>query len=254
MKKKDRTPGLDYMIELGFKPEKSFSKIKDRVYETTDKDVAERIMKAIDSRGDGKGNNDSFYKQKNSTLKLSLAITGAFDADILKRACNWIVEHKDFFNKTILEVGCDCGVMSCFLARMFPDSHITSIDRCEEAISNAKELAAKLSISNITFLTCDLKDLSGTYDTVFSMRTVHENFEAPEEAVNDLSEQAEVFRDSLAEYANALRSRLSEDGVLISIERIGRNALLLGWMEALYDAGLFFLTEVYDELKCLEVG
>ena len=32
---------------------------------------------------------------KNEDYNLSLAITSAFDADILRKACNWIVENKE---------------------------------------------------------------------------------------------------------------------------------------------------------------
>ena len=47
---------------------------------------------------------------------------------------------------------------------------------------------------------------------------------------------------------------LTEHGLLISIERIGRNALLLGWMKALAEVNLTFDLSCYEELVCTEAG
>ena len=253
-KKRDRSPGLEYMISLDFKPERTYSGVERRLLDVCDRKTVETIMYSISKRADGKTDDSSFYKLKNQTSKISMALTSAFDADILRKACNWIADHQDLFGETILEVGCDCGVMSCFLAKTFPESKITAIDRCAEAVVNAKELANKLNLSNITFIACDLKDLSGTFNTVFSMRTMHENHNSNEDVINDLSVQAEIFKDGLLDYAKLLQSKVEESGVLVSIERIGRNALLLGWIEALFDAGLVFGPRGYDELICNEVG
>lgn len=86
------------------------------------------------------------------------------------------------------------------------------------------------------------------------MRTAHENFVDNEDVVNDLGEQAVIFKKDLAEYASALSSAVSNQGKLISIERFGRNALLLGWMEALESVNLAFDLSCYEELECEEAG
>lgn len=90
-------------------------------------------------------------------------------------------------------------MISCFLAKTFPDARIVSIDRCAAAIEIAKAFAKKQGLENIAFLCCDLKEVEGSFDTVFSMRTLHENNEAEEDVVNDLGEQAAVFREALPE-------------------------------------------------------
>lgn len=254
MAKKIMDVGLQYMISLGIRPAKTLSQLEDQLIRASDTTTARELMLEINNRSDHNGNNDSFYRLKNQSLEISLALTGAFDGDILRKACNWISAHKDFFGQSILEVGCDCGVISCFLAKTLPEVQITAIDRCEEAIQNAKKLAQRLSVSNVSFVSSNLTDLIGSYDTVFSMRTVHENFQADEDVLNGLSEQASIFCNSLADYAHQLHSKINEHGLLISIERIGRNALLLGWMKALYKEGLVFDLSAYEELHCTEVG
>ena len=254
MKKRNNDPGLEYMISLGFRPANSMSGVEDQIAHVSDRDTARRIVREIDRRADGNSDNQIFYSMKNADYNISLALTNAFDADIIRKACNWISEHKDFFGASILEVGCDCGVMSCYLAKTFPQSKIVAIDRCEAAIENAKRFAEIQGVDNIIFYACDLADVKDKFDTVFSMRTVHENYIHEEDVVNDLGEQAAIFQSSLLPYALNLSGVLSDDGLLISIERIGRNALLLGWMEALEKAGLLFDITCYEELKCKEVG
>ncbi len=84
-----------------------------------------------------------FYDFKNSDPEISRALSEAYDGDIIRKACNYISSHKDYFGETILEVGCDCGIISCFLAKSFPDAEIVSIDRCAAAIKIAKDFAKK---------------------------------------------------------------------------------------------------------------
>ena len=90
------------------------------------------------------------------------------------------------------------------------------------------------------------------------MRTVHENYnngyeEQYDFLIKDLPEQAEMYRELLRSYCHELKERMTDDGVLISIERIGRDALLLGWMEALHDQDLSFDLDWYTEIKTKEV-
>lgn len=260
MAKKNKDAGLQYIMELGFYRAKNMTDVMDQLTKAAGKETAEKLIRVIDFRADHKETRDdnSFYAQKNETSALSIALTGAFDADIIRQACNWIVANRENFGKTILEVGCDCGVMSCFLARQFPDVRIVSIDRCEAAIKNARELAEKMHINNVTFMAADLKNVKDTFETVFSMRTVHENIAKDDKAmrdfeIKDLPEQAEIYRNCLHDYCGELKKRMAEGGLLISIERINRDALLLGWMEALYDNGMAFDVNCYTEIKCKEL-
>lgn len=252
---KKRTPdsGLKYLMEIGFERIRGEHGLADRFYKVFGKTRTEEIFDIWEGMEVG---TKDFYDFKNSDPKISKALSEAYDGDIIRKACNYIDGHKEYFGPTILEVGCDCGMMSCFLAKTFPESRIVSIDRCEAAIENAKEFAKKQNVDNIAFLASDLRDINDTFDTVFSMRTVHENHDKDEkeDLVNDLGEQAEIYKESLTGYASALSNALSDHGKLISIERIDRNALLLGWMEAMNAVDLEFDVESYEELICEEAG
>ena len=244
-------PGLLYLQEIGFKRIRGKYGLADRLIKVFGKSKADQIWKQWEKIPN---RSKEFYEFKNSAPEISRAFSEAYDDDIIRKGCNYIAAHKEYFGDTILEVGCDCGIMSCFLAKTFPDAKIVSIDRCDAAIEIARGFAQKQGLNNITFIACDLKDITDTFDTIFSMRTMHENYIADEDIINDLGEQAAIFKDSLFEYASALSNALSDQGRLISVERIGRNALLLGWMEALDDSNLKFDLSCYEELKCMEAG
>lgn len=250
-KNHDLDPGLRYLKEIEFDRIRGKYGLADRLRKNFGNSKAEKIWDEWQSIPVG---SKEFYEFKNSDPEISKAFSEAYDGDIIRKACNYISNHKEYFGSTILEVGCDCGLISCFLAKTFPDSKIVSIDRCAAAIEIAKEFAKKQGVENIEFRSCDLKDVKDTFDTVFSMRTVHENNNAEEDLVNDLSEQAAIFKEELTEYASSLSKVLSDQGALISVERIGRNALLLGWMEAMEDVDLAFDLSCYEELICEEAG
>ena len=82
-----------------------------------------------------------------------------YDIDIIRKACNYIAENKEYFGKTILEVGCDAGYMTGFLAKTFPDAKIVSIDRSESAMNIAKANLEILDVHNVELKHCALKDV-----------------------------------------------------------------------------------------------
>lgn len=171
--------GQEYISALGLRAvrrKSDFEKQYKKLIKTSDAETVERLFDMIDYRADHDytiEDDNQFYKLKNTSLELSIALTGMYDYDILVEACNWIDRHKECFGKTILDVGCDCGIISCFIAKILPDSHIFSIDRCAEAVNNAKQLAEKQDISNIEFIHTDLASMENIqFDTVFSMRTL----------------------------------------------------------------------------------
>lgn len=250
--------GLKYMKELGMKPAKSLYQIETAVSRATKSDYRKKIFEAINKRAVDEYDNLDFYSIKNSDFKGSLAITGAFDADILREACNWIYDHQEYFSGDILEIGCDIGVISCFLGRLFPDRIITSIDRCEEAVKNANALAQQLKVNNVRFLLTTDPELKGReFDTVFSMRTIHENM--THDSVNDpfdlLWDLGMETKGYLSDYAKIVCNYMKEDGRLISIERISNRYVNLGWMFALNDFGIVSLPGLDKQIiRAREVG
>lgn len=260
--KKQKDVGLQYMMELGLRPAKTWAQFFSMLQDKFGKEKAAEVEKAINERQDaadrGEKSNDAvFYTLKNSSVDMSLAISGGFDGDFIRQACNHISSVADKYRSCarILEIGCDCGILSCFLGRTFPESRIVSIDRCEDSIAVAKELAHRLNVSNITFLHADINDYpEEKYDAVVSVRVMHENFRLSEKEDHTLlmDTQAEQFAAATAQYAQALSNKLTDNGLLLSIERCGLNPLLYGWMLALNEQGI--VAHNYSQLSCQEIG
>lgn len=255
MAKREKDPGLMYMISLGLTPARAWSGVEEQIAKASDRKTAQEFLKEFTYRAGGKGQQD-FYSLKNRSYDISMAISSAVDADVLRKACNWILANKESFGETILEVGCDCGIMSCFLGKTFPEAQIIAIDRCPEAIDNAKQLAEKLGVTNVTFEVKELASMEGEFDTVFSMRTMQENLlSTPEEDVTtDLKAQAAIYKEAIQRYAAMCRFRTKNSGNFISIEKMNRNALMLAWVEALVQTGFDFEIPSYQELDVSEIG
>lgn len=248
--------GLAYVRLLDIKPAKTYSKLESQLKEKISSEVAGEIIQQIKLRGTKEAvDNAAFYDLKNTNLATSLALSGAHDGDIIRKVCNWISDNASMFGQNILEVGCDCGIISCFLARTFPQSRIVAIDRCEKAIFAAKELASQLGVANVEFRHTDAADLPWElFDTVFSMRSMHENMDAVQEDHTLLiGTQGQMFCNALQSYAKILSTLVCPSGNLISIEHCNRDPLLLGWMHALNKAELIPDPDAYHELICREV-
>ena len=169
-------PGIQYLREIGFQKitgrwgllerwKKEFGIAKGNK-------VWEEYIELCNSSLVGKL---SFYEWKNSDIRISKALNEYYDDEVVRKACNYISNHKRFFGKTILEVGCDIGYMTGFLAKTFPDSKIVSIDRCKSAVEFAKSKITSMGITNVEFRVCDVSEIANSFDTVFAMRTLHEN-------------------------------------------------------------------------------
>jgi len=251
-------PIVSYLQELDIRPVKSFSKLKATLEEAAGKEWTQDVLDFMNHRYDGKSidpeGDKKFYDLKNSNSAGSIALTGAIDGDIIRQFCVWISDHQECFGDSILEVGCDIGILSCYLAKLFPNSTILSVDRCESSIKTAQAIAEKFGLKNITFKVCDVNDIEGKFDTVFSARTMHENFYIKGiDALSSISKQGELYKEALMTYASKLASLVSSEGALVSIERVKRDTVLYGWMLALNEQCFVQDIECYKNLACQEL-
>ncbi len=184
-------------------------------------------------------NQPDFYLRKDADYDLAMFFSGAYDFNHIQVVCNWIYENRTYFGDTILEIGCDCGFITTFLGGLLPEKKILSIDRNPTAIKVAKKNCEKFGITNVDFECCDVKDICGrSFDTVLSIRTMHQNYDYDEDTFQELVPYAAKFTEQLDCYAEILSKLLKKSGNLISIERADRNALMLGWITAISDSNL----------------
>lgn len=256
--KKKKDPGLIYLQSLNLKPVKTKKEFMETLVKNAGSDVATAIFEELDRRAQGIMKEEYFYELKNTDLKTSMTFSGALDGDIIRKGCNWVAENRDLFGKRILDVGCDCGLMSCFLATALPDSEILSIDLSQAALDNAKELAGHLGLTNITFAKKDVRKLlaGDQYDTVFAMRALIPNLtvSGQEDSAWELEEAGDYFAGSCGSYARALADAVRDGGSLVTIEKIEKNGFLLGWLKALENSGLALDMDSWEEMACKELA
>lgn len=264
-KNKKLDEGLKYVLELGLTPARTNDEVKKVLQQKLGREKCDEIIEYIIARGEDQDKSmherdktlDLFYDLKNSSLEASLTITGLFEGDYIRRCCNYMYENRAFFGKTILEVGCDCGILSCFIARMCPEAQILSIDRNESSLRNAKLLADRLGVDNIEFKQMDLQEmnLDDKFETIVSSKVMHENIE---DVVEDLSllfkSQGNNYCKATEKYAEILTGHLTDNGILFSIERCGKNPLLYGWLLALSKFGWILDSDRYKEIESREVN
>ncbi len=251
-KKRDKMnladPGLTHVSRLGIKACNSENEMFSRYAKACGQDRVGEIKTLYYSKR-GK----EFYALKDSDYDLAMIFSGSYDADIVRNICNWIDSNRKLFGESILEIGCGCGFITTFLGSVFPDKKIVAIDRNRGAIDIARKNCEKLGVDNIEFINCDATDIKGrSFDTVLSVRTMHENGDMEEDVTEDIIPSSKKYANALKDYAETISALTSHEGVFISTERTGRNALLLGWFDALITSGFDYQSGM--AITCKELG
>ncbi len=210
---------------------------------------ADPILEEFDN-----GTSTKTYNLKNMDYDMSMFISGSFNSDVYPKICDWIHNNRKLFGKTILEIGCDVGVITSFLAAEFPDSKIVAIDRNRNAVEYAKVNCEKMGVNNVKFIFTDANDLSGhEFDTVFSVRTVHENTDF-EEGPLEFIPMSRRISAATRDYCNSLKKLMKIDGNIVSIERMGMDPFFMGYIDAMSNLGLRGNPRTHKELVCNNIG
>ena len=252
-KKREEDPGLKYLMKINFNRARGKHALEDRWQRDFGKTRTNELYDIYTSLKIG---SKEFYEFKNSDYSLSKSFSEVFDGDIIRKACNYVASHKEYFGETILDVGCDIGYITGFLALTFPDSRIISIDRSPNAVKYAKDFVDKLGVTNVEFRNCDLEEVEEQFDTVFCARTIQENINS-----DDMPFDGEPIRFQFARYAamtenytKTLMRHVKPEGSLFIFERLGHDPLLCGWLLELNNNECAFLKDTYQEFKCEEVS
>lgn len=228
--------------------------------------TAEHVAQAISAREEGE--DVDVYRPKNATLALSIDVTAHYYNQMYREFLTWFCRAQFATPKSLLDVGCDNGILTCFYAARFPAAKVVGIDKCEEGIACARELASRLKLTNAGFEVCDLRNLEGVFpeqslDLAMSTTVFHEVLKFPGDfpdggpaATSTKPEDADGIR-ILAELARRLRYG---SGTLVSMERCDDAEALAWWIRVLNYAGLSVDTDrstllgydnVYNERETL---
>ena len=244
--------GREHVKRLGYAMVNGETKLEKELNRRFRRSMQDLAHVSDEDGGDGY----AFYDRKNEDYDVAMFVTGAYDADIVRKACNWIDGHRECFGDTILEIGCDVGAMTTFLGLVFPEKRILAIDRCPKGVDVARRNCERLGVTNVELRCCDVAELDGEeFDTVFSMRTFHENDTTSGlEPGYVFAEYARAYADGFSGYAKTVAGLIKAGGNLVSIEKFDRDSIMAGFLDAIGDAGLRPDMEAYEELRCRELG
>ncbi len=253
--KRKKDLGLEHLMQLNISAARDQRGVYNALTRKYGQAKAKEITDDIFETSEKVGLN-AMYAKINTDYDVAMLFNGSIDGDIVRKTCNWINEHQAYFGETILEIGCDCGFVTTFLAKIFPEKTITAIDRCAEGIAVAKKNAEKIGVTNIEFIHGDVNELvDRQFDTVFSMRVMQENGDGnlPDET-DELKVQADIFAKRHQGFADALGRCIKDGGNLISVETLGKSSLFLAWLDALKNAGLRIDPGAFETVEALELG
>lgn len=203
-----------------------------------------------------------YYNAKNRDVELARCFTGWAEADHLRKSADYIHEHRDAFGKEILQVGCDTGFMTLFLALEFPDSHITSVEHSRRSIHAAQTLLDEHSITSVTLIHAELSDFVAEhpdqhYDTIVSMGAIDENLTSD---VPDVVMQRHqpLLRECLCpaalDYASCLSRAIAPGGTLLSLFIRPKDLLFAAWLMDLRGIDWSIDLDSLEELSCRYLG
>jgi hypothetical protein len=82
-------------------------------------------------------------------------VAASFEYELLVKISSWVLNQLPY-RGTIIELGCQSGLLTRFYAQTRPDLSFIGIDRSEMAIQAAQKKAQDQKIKNLSFITADL--------------------------------------------------------------------------------------------------
>jgi ubiquinone/menaquinone biosynthesis C-methylase UbiE len=124
----------------------------------------------------GRGVPYSSYKRFHEVMasESALTVVAGMDEHILPLISN--IEEKLADGIDVIDVGCGTGLAMMHLAERFPNSRFTGVDFSHEAISNARAIADKRGLRNVTFEVHDAAEWKpkAEFDLVFTFDAIHD--------------------------------------------------------------------------------
>lgn len=252
---------IDYLNQLKLKPSKNFRQFwNDLEYQHGRRAIAP-LKEAMSQRNPGATTND-IYVLKNQNLKLSLDFA-KYSADLYRRFFDWLVARPHPQAGRLLDVGCDNGIVTCFIASLFPESEVVGVDIEPQAVACAEELANRLGLTNVRFFQSDVRQLdtlldARSFDRILSVRSFHEMLGEVSEPPRHWSTQELLGRSVEAGHLHLLRMMRNllrdEAAELITFERLPWLASAAMWADELKQAGLFVDWAQAEFIAFQEVG
>lgn len=234
-----------YMQQIGLKYVKSSNEFVAGLAIRTNKDYTQKVAAELNLRAQhSNSSNMVFYKIKNETFDGSIYISAAFDGGLFRHLGNLIIDNAELFDgKETVDFACDCGIVTCFIAKMYPNCHITGVDVNSSAIENANILKDKLGLDNVDFICSDVFEYNNENkaDTAVTFRALLDVCMAKTKELPFFGERMwreNQYKDAFADFVNVINNNIKPDGKILSVERYTADYGWLGYMMALEDKGI----------------
>jgi SAM-dependent methyltransferase len=220
--------------------------------------IAETIAAAISAREEGE--DVDVYVLKNKALPLSIDVTSQYCSRMYKEFLVWFLGAKFPKPRSLLDVGCDNGILTCFYATVYPEAEVVGVDRCEQGIRCARELGVRLNLANVRFEVRNLQSLKGvfpeqSFDLIVSTTVFHEVLRVPEHLPEDSDWSMDAIRiepgdtDAVDVVTDLARLLHSEAGIWVSMERWLDASSMAWWIRLINEAGLGVIADQGTLLK-----
>lgn len=233
---------------------KKLNNLKQLLTDTYGTDGARNLFGAFDAiemKKDVDKTHTERYDFIHSDFDFSMLMTSFQDGDILRNTCAWLNSIRGQFGKTVLDLGCGNGIITCFLASILPECTFLAVDRSANAIAIAKQIRTNLGLENIVFMEGDYASLSGKqFDTVLALRILDENCNLENCRFQSFSEQLNTRKDQYRTQAGLLCSFVAPSGNLIVMDMDKEDVSSLALLDLLRESGME-LTK-FQLLSCRE--
>ena len=249
-----------YMQEVGLKYIKSTNDFLTGLAIRTNKDYTQKIAQELNSRASRQNSSNSyFYQIKNEHFDGSIFVSAAFDGGVFRHIGNLILDNPEIFKGKVVDFACDCGIVTCFIAKMYPDCHVVGIDINQLAVDNAIKLAEKLKLNNVEFICSDVYDVKfeEKADTLTSFRGLLDVCMKNTSGLPFFGERKwreEQYKNAFLDYAEVMKANLNEGGHVLCVERYTAEYGWQGWLEALKEKGINAVTDKCELMRASDIS
>ena len=258
----------EYFDKINLKEEKDRDEFFKKIDEKHGVNLTQNLDLAVSLRKDnGSG---KIYNVKNKDLETSMDFAGYYH-DLYRQFFTWLMKFKEeeeglnLDGKKILDLGCDNGITTCFVAMLYPNSQIVAVDKCKKGIKCAEEIAQKLGIKNVRFESVDAKKVDKffkdeKFDVVLSNRSMLEITNLPKlKSFWSIDEVQDciVVANSVLKFFRSVEKVMADDAKLITFERLDSLEEILNFTKSMRECGLYIDTEnmckvQFEELSDVE--
>lgn len=249
-----------YMQEVGLKYIKSTNDFLTGLAIRTNKDYTQKIAQELNSRASRQNSSNSyFYQIKNEHFDGSIFVSAAFDGGVFRHIGNLILDNPEIFKGKVVDFACDCGIVTCFIAKMYPDCHVVGIDINQLAVDNAIKLAEKLKLNNVEFICSDVYDVKfeEKADTLTSFRGLLDVCMKNTSGLPFFGERKwreEQYKNAFLDYAEVMKANLNEGGYVLCVERYTAEYGWQGWLDALKEKGINAVTDKCELMRASDIS